>query len=348
MGVTLKDIAQKAGVSISTVSRVINDDQESPVSEDTRALVWRLVKEMGYVKNGRDRSIKRNTKKIGYIFNETPNIYNHPYFSVILEAIEAEIKARGYTVGFSFCETDIKNQAIRHQMLSERAAGIIVVSDFIEEELLNELKENFPNIVFIDTIREKLISDLIYVDREKAGYEITNYLIKLGHKVIGFIGGSYVEKGAPTFYQEKRFLGFKRAMEEANLIIDKSLIRDGRWLMEDGYNMMQDIIKKGKIPTAIFSASDLMAIGAMRAIHEAGLNIPDDISVISYDGVEMAKFTNPPLTTVHVPKKGIGKLAVKMLLEQINNDWDIPFPSKVIVPTELIVRQSVGKPRKKL
>ncbi|PUU86858.1 MAG: LacI family transcriptional regulator, partial [Halanaerobium sp.] len=135
MGVTLKDIAEKAGVSISTVSRVINDDQESPVNEETKQRVWKYVKTLGYHKSSKRSASTKKTKEIGLIFNMTPDIYNHPYFSVILTAIENEIKERGYDLAFSLSEKDIQKQSTRHQVISSDLAGVIVVSDFIEEEL---------------------------------------------------------------------------------------------------------------------------------------------------------------------------------------------------------------------
>src|SRR5690554_6884101 len=112
MKTTLKDIAQKAGVSISTVSRVINDDQDKPVSEETREIVWQYVEELGY---NRKKTTKKTTKKIGYILNDTPNIYNHPYFSVILDSIKSELEKYGYSFAFSYAENDVKKESVRHQ-----------------------------------------------------------------------------------------------------------------------------------------------------------------------------------------------------------------------------------------
>lgn len=345
MKVTLKDIAEKAGVSISTVSRVINDDQERPVNKETKKLVWKYVKKLGYNRNNRsDNNLKKNTKKIGYILNDTPNIYNHPYFSVILGSIESEIKSQGYSVGFLYAENDLKKEAIRHQFLTEKVDGLIIIAEFIDEEFQEKIKQNFNNIVSIDYLQSDLKKDIICVEREKAGYTATRLLIDKGHRKIAFIGGAFVEE-LPGVERGYRFTGYKNAIKEAGLNLKKDWIRDGDWNLEGGYREMVKIISGDNLPTAVFAASDLMAIGAMRAIHEAGLEIPGDISVISYDDIEMAKFTNPPLTTIHVPKEEIGKLAVKLLIEQINVN-NPSFPLKIMVSTELIIRESVDKPRK--
>jgi len=344
MGVTLKDIAEKAGVSISTVSRVINDDQETPVNEETKERVWKYVKTLGYSKSSKSSVSNKKTKEIGLIFNMAPDIYNHPYFSVILTAIENEIKAKGYDLAFSLSERDIKKQSTRHQINSSDLAGIIVVSDFIEEELLNDLKDKFENLVFIDSYREDIYRDIILVEREKAGYDLTQYLIERGHQDIAFIGGSFAERESLDFFQEKRFLGFKKAMEDNNLKYKDEWVINGNWEKETAYFVTKKLLKSNELPTAIFAACDQMAIGIMRAVYEEGLSIPEDISIISYDNIEMAAYTNPPLTTMNIPKTTIGKLAVKRLIERIEGqDKDLDIPIRFFVSTKLMERASVAE-----
>ncbi|QTL97025.1 LacI family DNA-binding transcriptional regulator [Iocasia frigidifontis] len=338
MKVTLRDIAEKAGVSISTVSRVINDDQETPVNEETKKLVWQLVKDMGYSKyNG---SSKRSSKKIGYILNNTSNIFNHPYFSVLLDAIETEIKSQGYSVGFSFVESDIKKESVRHQIINDDVDGLILIANFIDEEFAEQINENYKNIVSIDFVSDNFNNDLILIEKKKAAYNAVRYLIEHGHEEIAYIGGGFV--GGQGMKKSHRYLGYKKAMDEKNLIINEQWVRNGDWSLEGGYLQMMEIIKAEKIPTAVYTASDLMAIGVFRAIQQSGLTVPDDISVISYDNIEMSKYSNPPLTTFHVPKREIGKLAVKLLLDQIN-DQNPGFPLKIMVSAELVERESVAK-----
>ncbi|SFL98197.1 LacI family DNA-binding transcriptional regulator [Halanaerobium salsuginis] len=342
MSVTLKDIAEKAGVSIATVSRVINDDQESPVNEETKQRVWKYVKDMGYIKTNKTNGNSKKNKEIGLIFNTAPDIYTHPYFSVILTAIETEIKASGYQLAFSLSEKDIQKQSTQHQIISADLSGIIVVSDFIEKDLLELLKEKFDNLVFIDSYRKNLGRDVILVEREKAGYELTQYLIDKGHRKIAFVGGSFAEKEAPDFYHEKRFIGFKNAMQDNNLTWQDKWVIDGKWGKEEAYLAVQNLLTEEELPTAVFAACDQMAIGIMRAIHERGLKVPADISIISYDNIDMAAYTNPPLTTMNIPKMAIGKLAVKRLIERIEGqDKELNIPIQFLVSTNLIERSSV-------
>jgi len=343
MKVTLKDIA---GVSISTVSRVLNDDKENIVNSDTKQLVWKLVKEMGYTKSKKQNNIKKNTKEIGIIFNGTKSVYNHPYFSALLRAIELEVKDQGYTIGFSICEADIKNKSVLHNVLTRNVDGIIIASLLIDNELLNDLNEHFENLVFIDTVHSDLGHDLISVEKEDSTYKATRYLIDFGHKKIAFLGSNLNNEKVPSFKQEMRLNGFLRAMNDSGIPVENHLLKDARWTLDGGYKQMKKILNGFDRPTAVFSASDMMAIGAMRAIQEAGLNIPEDISIISYDDIDMARFTHPPLTTLHVFKEDIGKLAVKMLIERINGDAP-EMPIKVFVPTELKIRETVAKPIKK-
>lgn len=336
MKVTLKDIAEKAGVSISTVSRVINDNQETPVNEETRKLVWQLVKDMGYSKyNG---STKKNIKKIGYILNNTSNIYNHPYFSVLLDAIESEIKSQGYSVGFSFVENDIKKESVRHQIINENVDGLILIADQIDEEFAERINENYQNIVSIDFVSNKFNNDLIFIEKKEAAYNAVKYLIDHGHEEIAYIGGFV---GGQGLKKSHRYLGFKKAMDEDNLIINDQWLRNGDWSLNGGYLQMVEIIRSKNIPTAVYTASDLMGLGVLRAVQQSGMTVPDDISVISYDNIAMSKYSNPPLTTYHVPKREIGKLAVKLLLDQIN-DQNPGFPLKIMVSAELIERESVA------
>jgi DNA-binding LacI/PurR family transcriptional regulator len=347
MGVTLKDIAEKAGVSISTVSRVINNDQSRPVSEHTSEIVWNYVDELGYnkhKKNNQQQSTK--TKSIGFILNDTPKIYNHPFFSVMLEGLEDEARKQGYSIAFSYTQPDLKIQAIEHKLVNqEEADGVIILAEYIEEKFFKELKDSFKNIVIFDNRNPDIHGyDAINVKRREAAAEVVEYLVKLGHEEIGFIGGILIGSNHNTVIHEDRYLGYADIMKKYNLKIKEKYIKNGDWEMDIAYQKMKEMLELDKLPTAIFVASDYMSIGAMRAIHEAGLEIPEDISIVSYDNIKMAPFTNPPLTTVHVPKEEIGRQLVKTLIDRINGD--IHMPLQIIAPTELKIRESAAPPSK--
>lgn len=341
MAVTLKDIADRAGVSISTVSRVINDDRERPVNRETKEKIWSLVKEMGYNKKKSQKSFKsRSTKKIGYILNDTPHIFDHPFFSLVLAGIEEEIREQGYMVGFSYMQRDLENKAIHHAILKEEEAdGLIVIAEYLGEEMYRELKRRYSYIVFIDNRSRAIEEDVIYIEREEAAYKAVEHLISLGHKRIAFIGGALLGSTRTTVEGEDRYEGYRRALKEAGLSLEPHLIKNACWDMEEGFMKMKEILKEDR-PTALFGASDLMSIGAMRAIQEGGLRIPQDISLVSYDNIKMAAFTNPPLTSVHIPKEEIGRIAVQTLINKINKGEGLPL--KIVLPTRLILRESVA------
>lgn len=342
MSVTLKDIAHRAGVSISTVSRVINDDKERPVNQETKDRIWNLVEEMGYNKKKSKRVQRmRTTKKIGYILNDTPHIFDHPFFSLVLAGIEEEIREQGYMVGFSYMQKDLKNKAILHSILKEEeAAGLIVIAEYLREDMYKELKRRYSHIVFIDNRSREIEEDVIYIEREEAAYHAVTYLLSLGHKRIAFIGGALLGSTRTTLEGEDRFEGYRRALEERGLLLEPHLIKNACWDMDLGFQKMKEILREENLPTALFGASDLMSIGAMRAIQEEGLEIPRHISLVSYDNIKMAAYTNPPLTTVHIPKKEIGKVAVQTLMNKINKGESLPL--KIVLPTRLIIRESAA------
>jgi len=344
MGVTLKDIAEKAGVSISTVSRVINNDQSRPVSDYTSKKVWKYVDQLGYNKH-KNKNVEngRLTKSIGFILNDTPKIYNHPFFSVMLEGLEDEARKQGYSISFSYTQADLAVPSIEHQLISnEKADGVIIIAEYMKEKFFNELKESFKNIVIFDNRNPKLKGyDAINVERRKAAKEIVEYLVELGHNEIGFIGAPLIGSNHNTVVHEDRYLGYADVMNEHGFKIKSEFVKNADWERETAYKKMKEIINLDKLPTAMFIASDYMSIGAMKAIHESGLNIPEDISIVSYDDINMAPYTNPPLTTVHVPKKRIGRQLVKTLIDRINGELHLPL--KIIAPTELKIRESAAK-----
>ena len=347
MGVTLKDIAEKAGVSISTVSRVINNDQSRPVSEHTSEIVWNYVDQLGYNKHKKNNQQQQSkTKSIGFILNDTPKIYNHPFFSVMLGGLEDEARKQGYSIAFSYTQADLEIPAIEHQLVSqEKADGVIIIAEYIENKFFEELKESFENVVIFDNRNPDIHGyDAINVKRREAARKIVEYLVELGHQEIAFIGAALIGSNHDTVVHEDRYLGYADVMKKHGLPIREEYVKKADWEMELAYQKMKEILELDELPTAVFVASDYMSIGAIRAIHEAELQIPDDISIVSYDNIKMAPFTNPPLTTVHVPKEEIGRQLVKTLIDRINGD--IHMPLQIIAPTELKIRESAAPPRK--
>ena len=354
MTVTLKDIAQKAGVSISSVSRVLNNDQTRSVSKETEDMIWKIAHEMGYSKSKKARAKKskkqkRAIQRIGYILCKVPDKYNHPYFSEILQGIELEAKTRGIYIEFAHTEEELQEPAILHRALNnESVDGVILVEPY-DTETLNYLKNRYKYIVGIGLTSVDDI-DSVLVDKKAATINAIQHLIDLGHKRIGFIGGtgnkfSLVLNNHLTGAiqnNEERFIGYIDALRNSNIEIDQSIIISSEWSSESAYECMKEFLSKKDLnmPDAFFVASDLLALGAMKAIKEKGMTIPEDIAIVSYDNIDMAEFADPALTTVNVKKSELGRIAVKTLVDRGNGE--LFSPVKIVLPTRLIIRESCG------
>lgn len=336
---TLKDIAEQVGVSISTVSRVMKNDGNRSVSEETRRKIWETAEQIGY-NTQRANKAKRQAPKLSYrvgcIVAMPQNKYNNPYFSVILEGIEKELAASGMRLEFVHSlEKQGDLQQLQALVKEHRPDGVLIV-ERIEYEAYKWLRENVGVIVGID-LADKEIPTVRY-DRTSAAKEAVQYLIAKGHRQIAYIGGAELDG---HFRSEKRFLGYQSAMQEAGLTINDDWVIDVKWDVALSYELTKQAFENhGNWPTAIFSASDMMAIAAMRAATERGLRIPEDIAFFGVDNIEISEFTSPPLSTIHVPKLEMGMFAVKMLLDYLENRYAIPV--KLMIPYKIMLRHSSG------
>lgn len=334
MGITLKDIAEKSGVSTSTVSRVLNSETKDMVNNETAKKVIHWAKKLGYPAYIEKNNI--NGKNIGCILSEVTSKFDHPYFFSIIEKIEEEIKKRGHKLAFLEVEEDIKKENSIEQILDQSLDGVISISDHLSYEIYKKINEKTENIVFIGNRFQRYKKDTVSVDRIEAAYKAVKYLINQGHKNIGFIGGSIFPV---PMEKTHRYQGYLKAIKEVDLDLNKELIGDGTWEVESGYELMEKILEKSRA-TAAFISSDQMAIGALRALHNKNIKVPEDFSIVSYDNIKMSKFTNPPLTTINVPKEDLALMAVNTLLMRI--DGKMNLPCNILLPTELIKRESVN------
>ena len=221
-------------------------------------------------------------------------------------------------------------------MVKEHRLDGLLIVERIEQEAYKWLKENVGMIVGID-LADKTIPVVSY-DRAAAAKEAVQYLIAQGHRQIAYIGGAELND---HFRSEKRFLGYLSAMQEAGLPIHEDWVIDVKWDVSLSYELTKQAFERNShTPTAIFAASDMMAIAAMRAATERGLKVPEDIAVFGVDNIEISEFTSPPLSTIHVPKLEMGMFAVKMLLDYLDNRYDIPV--KLTIPYKMMLRRSSG------
>ncbi len=338
---TLKDVAEYVGVSISTVSRVVNNDESRSVNTDTRRKIWEAVTLLGYQPNKTARELVKKipakpefTHRVGCIVAVSQNKYNHPYFSPILEGIERGVQEQGGELAFIHTNEDIKSPETLHKIVQESGIDGMIVVERIDAASYEYIKRHVPFLVGID-ISDPSISSVGY-DRLVAAKHAVRHLISRGHRRIGFIGGAGL---AQNITKEKRYLGFREAMEEADLDIRQEWILDSGWNVDTSYELVKRVLEnKPDIPTAFFAASDMMAISAMRAAFESKLRIPEDVAFVSIDNIDFANYSTPPLSTVHIPKCEIGWVAAKTLFDVSRKQY--PLPVKITLPFELIVRQS--------
>lgn len=334
---TIKDIAKEAGVSISTISRILNLDKTLNVSEETRKRVLKIAEEMNYI-TIRQRKQKEKSYKIGVIssFVELKEL-NDPYFLSIRMAIEK--KCNEENIDFkSLYINKILDNSINNE---EELDGIIAVGIFKEEEI-KILKAITKNIIFVDSSPDEWEFDSIVVDFKHGVNSAMKYLYELGHRNIGYIGAKVVPhndiNGVELInYREKTYREF---MENINNYRDEWVYK-GNFTLEDGYELMKGMLSNKDIPTAVFIASDPMAIGAYKAIMEAGYTIPKDISIIGFDDIVTAKFLTPALTTIKVYTDFMGETAVNTLIERIKDDREMS--KKIVLPVKLIKRDSCIK-----
>ncbi|WP_045520812.1 LacI family DNA-binding transcriptional regulator [Neobacillus niacini] len=342
--IRLKDIAEYVGVSISTVSRVIQNDPTRAVKPETKRKIWEAVKELGYVPNQDARNLvanhhqknKTRTMKIGWVA-QPYLVERTPYYSIVFAGISDHIMNAGYTL-INIYKEELQNETQLLKFVHESGIEGLILDDKIDDSTLEYILQYMP-VVSIDIhYTDKNIS-FIDFDREAAGKMAVEHLIQQGHKKIGFLGGGIGEK-YENLEGEKRFIGYQKTMSEAGLIILPEWVANTKWSMEVSYECMSRLLKDcaHNLPTAMFCASDMMALAAMRAVVENKLRIPEDIAFVGLDNLEMSKYSSPPLTTIDIPKYEIGELAAKTIIDRVEEKTKLDV--KIFVPFQLVMRES--------
>ncbi len=332
---TIKDIADKSNVSASTVSRVLNNDDTISVQDETRERIFHVAKELGYetILERRLKQKQQTSKHVGIIVTQSlDEEINDPYFLSIRQGIEMELANHGIrTVTLRLHETET-NQMI------DGLDGLIVVGR-VKEIALKAISK-VENVVYINHSPNEDLYDAVVIDFEKATEKAIKHLLATGYKRIGYIGGREKEhsKNQKFLSEDKRLTTFERLMKEQK-IFDPETVLIGEYTMAQGYELMKKA-KMRNFPEAFFIASDPMAIGALRALQEANLNVPEDVAIIGFDDIEAASFASTPLTTIRVHTLEMGKTGVKLLLDRLNGR---ELPLTVTLPTELVIRESCKK-----
>ncbi len=326
---TIREVAESAGVSYATVSHVINNTRV--VTQETRERVLAAMAALNYRPNALARSLRQGkTNTIGLVLPDSAN----PFFAEISRGIEDEAFKKGYSVFLCNTELDTQRELFYVDVLSKKQVdGIIFVAAGDQADSLDFLlRENMP-VVMIDRDLPNVEVDAVLTDHQLGGFLATQHLIELAHKRIACIAGpSSITPSA------ERITGYRRALEQAGLPYDENLILRGDYHAQSGMDITHAILKMNPRPTAIFALNDLMALGALGAAAEAGYSVPKDLAVVGYDDLELARFTNPPLTTIAQPKKEIGAQAVSLLVDRISQKSRLP--TRLVLPPELIIRRS--------
>ncbi|HEY5799412.1 MAG TPA: LacI family DNA-binding transcriptional regulator [Burkholderiaceae bacterium] len=333
---TMKQVAEKAGVSTSTVSHVINNTRV--VSDDVRERVLALIAEMRYIPSAVARSLKNDkTHTIGMMI---PNNSN-PYFAELIQGIEDASFKLGYNIILCNAYDDAKKQAAYIRVLMEkRIDGLILVASGSDDALSSLLSSQNVPMVLVDREVEGVEADFIESDHEQGGYIATKYLLDLGHRDIACVSGPI-----ELLPSRDRVVGYLRALKEAGIKFRLDYLVRSDFTSEGGYNAFRQLLALKQRPTAIFASNDLMAIGGICAAAEAKVTIPEQLSVIGYDDIALASFSTPRLSTVAQPKYEMGEMVARMLVERLNGAGAAPVRRERL-QTELVVRQSTAPYRR--
>ncbi|HQU70640.1 MAG TPA: LacI family DNA-binding transcriptional regulator [Calditrichia bacterium] len=327
---TIKDIARLANVSQSTVSKALNNRHD--VSPKTKERILEIVSQHNFIPDASGKALKnRYTNNIGVIFRKDDNPLRNPFFSRVLEGIEAEIAFNEYNL-ILYLMPDHKKPGLPKMVQQRQVDGIILVGTQ-SPDFVDTLREAGIPTVLIDPRAHIPSRPQVLIDNENGAFLATRHLIEHGHRKIGFIAG---ELSIPSFQQ--RLDGYKKALTYYGIPITKSLIKCGGY--EEGYRFTRDLLQDAvNRPTAIFAAYDINAIHGYRAIYEANLRIPDDISFVGFDDIDLARMASPPLTTIRVYKEELGSVAVRNLRSILLGET--PPSTTSIIPVKLVERDSV-------
>lgn len=335
---TIRDVAKLANVSTATVSRILNQDTRYKITEETKARVLAAVKELDYRLQPRTSRLKAAEHqdpacvKIGCILSVTKKKYNDPYFMTILSSAEEQLRSKGYSISFIRTGNELNDRNLLVSTFEDDVSALILM-ETLNEEIYNYIRSRVPCIVGIDTRRNDI--DNVAYDHHQVAIQATEYLISLGHRSIGYIGGS---GESHNILQSHRYQGYFLTMQSANLSVNPHWVIDCEWDEELCAEKIRELCGRGDLPSAFFVGSDLMAIAAMNALADHHISIPEQVAIVGMSDIDMSRFTTPPLTTLQVPKEQIGIIAANLLIERINGSRLLP--QKVTLPSTLIERSS--------
>ncbi|WP_246552261.1 LacI family DNA-binding transcriptional regulator [Vallitalea pronyensis] len=328
---TIKDVAKYTGLSIATISKYINGGN---VLEENRRMIQEAIDVLDYRRNEIARGLKTNkTMTIGVLLPSLENIF----FTSIVSIIEGILQQKGYgTIICDFKEDPTLERKKLEFLLNKHVDGIIMVSYSKEKEHIQALLDKKIPIILLDRMIKGLECDIVLADNLNASYQAVEELIIRKHRRIGIICGP-----DHTYTAEERKKGYVRVHHDYDVTIDDKLIRNGDYTVESGYQALVDLWKMEHPPSSILVTNYEMTIGAIMAVNDLNIRIPDDLSLIGFDNIQMAKVVRPPLSIVEQPMKEIGETAAKLMLKRLNNDYG-DFPEVYRLKTNVHIKESVS------
>lgn len=335
MQMNIKTIAEMAGVSVSTVSKIMNN--YSDVSEKTKQRVLEIIAQTGYSPSNSAKTLAtKKSNLIGVIFAGELNVeFTHPFFVEVLNAFKKQMGLLGYDLIFFSNEKFLSGGDYFSRCQHFNVDGCVIISGQNMEPAIRTLDQSPLPCMGVDLELSGPNSGYVMSDNYQISSKVVEHFYLLGYRELGFIGSS-----ADSDISSRREAGYIKAIEDFGLTINPKWFIHGEDFFEaSGYAAMQTLIERGGLPQAIFAASDLLALGAVRALKEHGLRIPEDIAVIGCDDIEACKYTTPTLTTIRQNKERLGVLAAHMLFDLMNNQSE---GGSYVVEPALIVRESCG------
>lgn len=328
---TIKDVANLANVSSATVSRILNNDRTLSVQEETRQIVLEAAKQLNYTKK---RKNNKNEFTIGIVqWYSLQQEIDDPYYLQIRQGIENFCFQNNINVIRTFRSDQNYLDTLKD------VDGLVCVGKFNNDEI-TQFKKISNKIIFLDMSSPDINDSTITLDFNKAVIDALEYLRSLNHHKIGYLGGKeYIEEN--VVYHDTRKEIFIDYCNKNNIEYKNYIIED-EFTTESGYSMMMELINNNNLPSAIFCASDPIAIGALRALHESNIRVPQDVSLIGFDDIKAASFTNPPLTTVYAPASLMGEYGASIVYH-ILSKYTSPTPMRITLPCTLIERESCKK-----
>ncbi|SDE23245.1 LacI family DNA-binding transcriptional regulator [Glycomyces harbinensis] len=337
---TIRDVAARAGVSVPTVSRVLAGNY--PVAPATRSKVLRAMRELDYVVNAHARALAgATTKTVAFVVDDVTG----PFYAYIARGVEQQAASEGRLCLLCTTHGDPERElAVVELMREQHAEAVIVVGGSWDDGKYHERMRYFASA--LDRSGSRLVlcgrpslgddvpASVVHYDNEGGAYAMTSHLLSAGHRTIAYMG---VGVGFST--TDERVRGFRRAHEDYGVAIDESLFIPGEFLKSSGYDLTRELVGGRDDVTAIFAATDMVAAGVLKALREAGISVPEDMSVVGFDDIPLASDLTPALTTVHVPHEELGREAVRLGLRR--------EAEQVVLGTHIVVRETVAPPRRR-